>query len=223
MRKKKAPRSEELFYGKDGKTGYCFFIMDVIAQLTKEWKRRWLILTAFFCAGALWFFYDGFIGYPKVAERYKVYEQVARDAIDRGDAEDMEDPALQLIWEKYAIEQGWKIDKPKNHDEDDFQEQKNFGIGLLVISGGLLVWFVLSHRQRVTFDGTTITAPNGTQVKADQIIDLDKKKWENKGIVYAVYEEGGKRKKLVLDDYKFGGTVEIIDELERRLGKSSGL
>ena len=46
---------------------------------------------------------------------------------------------------------------------------------------------------------------------------MDRQKWASKGIAYAIYEEGGKRKRLTLDDHKFLGCEGIILEAEKRI------
>jgi len=158
--------------------------MEINAMLTKEWKQRWLILTGFIFAGALWFYYDGFVGYPKMAERYVAYEQLTEKLISSGKAIDKRDQIVIETWRDYATEQGWERDIPKKKTEKNFSTQKNFGSGLLVISFLLLGWYRISSKQAVRFDGTTITSTNGAQVAAADVTSIDKRKWENKGIIW---------------------------------------
>jgi hypothetical protein len=49
----------------------------------------------------------------------------------------------------------------------------------------------------------------------------DKRKWDNKGLAYAWYqtEPGGREKRVVIDDLKFGGADRV---LERLLGAFKG-
>jgi len=186
-------------------------------MLTKEWKQRWLILTGFIFAGALWFYYDGFVGYPKMAERYVAYEQLTEKLISSGKAIDKRDQIVIETWRDYATEQGWERDIPKKKTEKNFSTQKNFGSGLLVISFLLLGWYRISSKQAVRFDGTTITSTNGAQVAAADVTSIDKRKWENKGIVYAHYQEDGNDRKMTLDAYKFDGVEKIVETLDQRL------
>lgn len=191
--------------------------MEINAMLTKEWKQRWLILTGFIFAGALWFYYDGFVGYPKMAERYVAYEQLTEKLISSGKAIDKRDQIVIETWRDYATEQGWERDIPKKKTEKNFSTQKNFGSGLLVISFLLLGWYRISSKQAVRFDGTTITSTNGAQVAAADVTSIDKRKWENKGIVYAHYQEDGNDRKMTLDAYKFDGVEKIVETLDQRL------
>ncbi|MEM1158518.1 MAG: hypothetical protein AAF649_01630 [Verrucomicrobiota bacterium] len=191
--------------------------MEIHATLTKEWKRRWLILTGFIFAGALWFYYDGFIGYPKMAERYEKYEQLTEELISSGKAVDKRDQIVIESWREYATEQGWERDIPKNKDEKDFSNQKKYGSVLVVASLVLLGWYYKSTRLSVHFDGTTITGTDGNQVKAVDVTSIDKRKWENKGIVYAHYSKDDHAQKMTLDAYKFDGVEKIVDLLDKRL------
>lgn len=191
--------------------------MEVTARLTKEWKKRMLLLVAFCLAGSGWFFYDGFIGYPKIAERYAEFDKLAQGLIEKGEAQSPDDESVRLAWADRARELGWKVEKPKNKTESDYLEQKYYGSALAMVALGLLVWFIVSSSQTILFDGKTITTANGRQVDIDSVVELDKKKWDKKGIAYAVYEENGERRKMTLDDYKFGGAVAIVEEIERRL------
>ncbi|MET0261452.1 MAG: hypothetical protein ABW223_01045, partial [Rariglobus sp.] len=54
------------------------------------------------------------------------------------------------------------------------------------------------------------------------IVEMDRHKWTNKGIAYAIYEVNGKRRRLCLDDHKFIGCEEIILEAERRIAARAG-
>ena len=56
----------------------------------------------------------------------------------------------------------------------------------------------------------------------DSIVDMDRRKWADKGIAYAIYEENGKRKRLTLDDHKFIGCEAIILEAEKRIAARAG-
>ena len=75
----------------------------------------------------------------------------------------------------------------------------------------------LQHRKSVRADGEIITGAGGEKVEFDRIVDTDRRKWETKGIAYAIYEKDGKKRRLCLDDHKFIGAEEILLEAERRI------
>ena len=52
-------------------------------------------------------------------------------------------------------------------------------------------------------DSTGIRSSWGRELRFDQIIHLDKKKWNNKGIAKIRYDDNGSKRTFVLDDCKF--------------------
>jgi hypothetical protein len=68
-----------------------------------------------------------------------------------------------------------------------------------------------------------VTGASGERVPLDSIVEMDRRKWQSKGIAYAIYEEGGKRKRLTLDDHKFLGCEAIILEAEKRIAARAGV
>ena len=176
------------------------------------------LLTLFMLGGAGWFFYDGYIGYPKEAERHDAFEQLAEDMIAAGEANASTDESVRLAWSDMAAENGWKPEKPKDRTAAQIREQKVIGVGLTLVALGIVVWIVVSLNQRITSDGETIRSATGKVVHYDEVKSLDKRKWDKKGIAYAHYTTEGKARKITLDDYKFAGAEEIVEEIERRLG-----
>jgi hypothetical protein len=93
----------------------------------------------------------------------------------------------------------------------------------------------------VRAEGDWVTGASGERVHLDSIVEMDRHKWADKGIAYAIYEEGGKRRRLTLslrigfgyslfiyeeggkrrrltlDDHKFLGCEAIILEAEKRM------
>ena len=60
----------------------------------------------------------------------------------------------------------------------------------------------------------------GQSFQFDQVESLDKRKWRNKGIANVVYRDGARKRRFVIDDYKFmrEPTDAILYELEQRIG-----
>jgi hypothetical protein len=57
-------------------------------------------------------------------------------------------------------------------------------------------------------------------VAFDQVESLEKRQWRNKGIAKLRYNDGGKKRTFVIDDFKFKRetTDKILAELENRIG-----
>jgi len=83
-------------------------------------------------------------------------------------------------------------------------------------------WIAWNHTRKVTAEGEVVVGASGERVELDWINKIDRRKWENKGIAYALYEEDGKPKRLTLDDHKFAGCEAIILEAEKRIKARKG-
>ena len=66
---------------------------------------------------------------------------------------------------------------------------------------------------------TGIASSWGQNVDFDRVVSLDKKKWDKKGIAKVLYEDGNRRRRFVIDDFKFKRepTDRILRQLESRL------
>ena len=89
----------------------------------------------------------------------------------------------------------------------------------MLLALGLAGYWLWSERRCIRLDGEVITSPTGRTVRLDEIREVDRRKWDSKGIAVARYERDGESRKLIIDDYKYEGAVKILEEVERRLGK----
>lgn len=177
----------------------------------------------------LWFLSDGYLMWPAEERRHVVFAAMAEEMIaagEAGEAKDVEEarevPEVIAAWEKLAEERDWPSKVPKNRTAGDLAGQR--WPGWIFFAGSLVfgAWVVWNHKRSVRAEGDWITGPSGERVHLDSIVDMDRQKWVNKGIAYAIYEEGGKRRRLTLDDHKFLGCEAIILEAERRIKARAG-
>ncbi|PXA05377.1 hypothetical protein DDZ13_00485 [Coraliomargarita sinensis] len=196
--------------------------MQVHARISKEWRRRMLFMFAMLFGCALWFLTDGYIIWPKEAERYEAYAEIRDEMLDSGKAENEESEELRIAWKRYAREADVSEKIPKERTPEAIQEQLVIGWFLIAVSLTFGGWVVWNHRLSIRAEGNTVIGASGQEVDLDSIIATDRKKWKNKGIAYAIYEEGGKQKRLCLDDHKFAGAEEILLEAERRIKARAG-
>ncbi len=166
---------------------------------------------------ALWFAYDGYIAWPAEEARYQTLVTLTADIVEEGDKLTDKNPDVKQAWERYAAENDLKPKVPKHRSEGDLAGQRGIFMGFAVIGLIFTAWVVLQHRKSVRADGEIITGPNGETVNFDQITETDRRKWNTKGIAYAIYEEGGKKRRVCLDDHKFLGAEAILLEAERRI------
>jgi hypothetical protein len=175
--------------------------MDVTeAKINKEWAVRMLVIAIMFIGGGCWFVYDGAVAWPAENDRYAIYKEI----LDQGDQADKS-------WQEVFQENGWSTRKPpKEHSETDILTQ--FIIASLCFPIGLLalIWLLLNARRSVVADDQAVTFA-GKQMRYDEITDIDKSRWDSKGIVVLISGE----QRMKLDDWKFRGVKDVLERVEQ--------
>ena len=191
--------------------------MEVVAHISREWRRRMLFMFFMIFGIAAWFLYDGYILWPDEAQRHTEYLEIKDALIEAGDAVDEKSTSVRLAWERHARELNYRRNIPKERTEGDIREQRV--IGLIMMVGALLhgTWVAWNHTRQVRAEGEIVIGASGERVELDAIIAIDRKKWKDKGIAYGIYKERGKQRRLCLDEHKFKGCEAIIIEAEKRI------
>ena len=195
--------------------------MDVVARISKEWRRRMLFMFFLIFGIAAWFFYDGYILWPDEAQRHLEYLEIKDTLIEAGDAVDGESTSVRLAWERHAREINYMRNIPKERTDGDIKEQRVIGWAMMVVALLHGVWTAWNHTRQVSAEGDIVISVSGERVEIDSITAIDRKKWKNKSIAYGIYEEGGKTRRLCLDEHKFRGCKAIITEADRRIKERS--
>lgn len=192
--------------------------MPIRANISQGFVWR-LGLVTLFCFGmALWFLYDGVVAWPRqreqiladpeLSERAEVFQKLKKEGREKHD------------WPSIAQERGW----PTNDPELPRTEVEILGqyvlAGMLVPPALFFLFRFLRARKRwVEADEAGLRASWGQQLQFDQIVLLNKKQWAKKGIAKITYEQGGRKRRFILDDWKFEAdpTVSILREVEARI------
>ncbi len=193
--------------------------MNIESRTTQVWKRRMWMLMALVLGTGGWFFYDGFIGWPAEMKRHGEYQKYVEGLIERGEitrelADTPHNKALEEGWRGEARRRGWSTGVPAARTGKDFRFQKILGAAAFAVALVIFGWYVISNRRVLRCDGNTIECPDGTRATFDEVTGVNRKRWNSKGIAVLLCGDG---RKLVLDDYKYGGAEEILLEAERRL------
>ena len=191
--------------------------MEVVARISREWRRRMLFMFFMIFGIAAWFLYDGYILWPDEAQRHTEYLEIKDALIEAGDAVDEKSTSVRLAWERHARELDYRRNIPKERTEGDIRDQRVIGWTMMV--GALLygAWIAWNHTRQVRAEGEIVIGASGERVGLDSIIAIDRKKWKDKGIAYGIYKKGGKQRRLCLDEHKFKGCEAIIIEAEKRI------
>lgn len=196
--------------------------MQVHARISKEWRRRMFFMGFMIWGSSAWFAYDGYVAWPAEEQRYQQLVKITADVVAEDEKPTDKNPEVSRLWRNYAEENDLKTKIPKHRSDGDLSGQRYIAGFFAVIGVFFSFWVWLQHRKSVRADGEIITGAGGETVNFAEIVDMDRSKWESKGIAYAIYERDGRRRKLCLDDHKFIGAEEIIVEAEKRIKARAG-
>lgn len=186
--------------------------MPAEAHISTTWKRQKLLVSLFVIAFGCYFFFDGFVTWPKSNVRWEAYEQFKNDN-KLGE------------WPDFAQSKGWVEEQPhKFYKRSDIVGQYVCGTLLVVLGGIVLVYWATQIKRTVRTDEEAVYTAAGTRVPFSAITGVGKKKWESKGIAYIRYELDGRRGQFVVDDYKFDTDPSrtILKEIEAKLLSRTG-
>lgn len=124
-----------------------------------SWYRKARYIMAIIVFGcAAWFAYDGWIGYPNKNKQVDEYEARKEKA-----------PFARM-------------------DDLSIAIQKILAVSLPVVGIGIIVWLRYNSRGTFRLKDDVLYAPGHPPIPLDAIRQIDKSKWEKKGIAYIDYE-----------------------------------
>lgn len=165
----------------------------IVARGGRYYRVTRYIFSAALIAMAAWFGYDGFVKYPRDNKLHYLH---------------VGDPA------KYPQ------DYPQ-HDPTSIRLQKQLAAVLPFVAVGLLSWTLYNSRGAYRFAGDVLSVPGHPDVPLESITQIDKSKWDRKGIAYLDYAlPTGQKGRMKLDDFVYDRppTDRILEAIEKRLG-----
>ena len=182
-------------------------------------------MAGFILFWALYFLYDGYVGYPYKREIARAFAQY-QDELAQTHIQSEKDK-ITVQWEQRALEKGWPTNTsdPPGHDYSDWDIRTQLIIGYLLLPWSLLMWVSLLRLtgRRIELDGEGVTASWGPRVAYGAITSLNLNRWKTKGIAVVHYnDEAGQTKRFVLDNFKYtrGAITAMVEEIESRLDPS---
>lgn len=175
-------------------------------------------IIGFFCFGlALYCMYDGLVGYPNQRDQVNAFNEFAEERKERLDPKEIADQ-----WKELAASKGWPTTLPDiHHPKDDSDIFQQFLMAGVTAPIGLffLLQLALNRGRWIEANDMTLTSSQGHEFELSQIVELNKKKWQKKGIATVKYESDGRKRKLVLDDcnYERKTTNEILRHIEANI------
>ncbi|NNE91469.1 MAG: hypothetical protein HKN23_07465 [Verrucomicrobiales bacterium] len=191
--------------------------------------RRIGLMIALVTGLGLYFFYDGWIGYPKKnfnAALFAAFETGKSgdaglpdpSAFHLADFSEAQSEALnQAIqsgrkgetWSRFAASRHLAAEEPKILTAKEIRDQFFYGALMGIIAAGLAIYLLRERKKTLSADESGIRFPAGNRLKFAEISQLDLRKWD-RGIAFV--KAGATRAKI--DDYKYTGAGEIVNRLQ---------
>lgn len=172
--------------------------MTLRANFQHGYLWRYLAMGGIVFFMAIWFAFDGLIGYPREQQRSAAYEQLTNEVIDAKD--------LTAKWRELARSKGWSVDTPKEKAADfdsKIKGQYVFGGLCFVMSIPFIVNYFRSKNRWIEETQDGLITSWGQSFKFSEVIQLNKKRWADKGIARAYYKQAGADRCFVFDDFKY--------------------
>lgn len=166
---------------------------------------------AVICGFSLYCLYDGFIAYPLEQERGLAFDKLSAEG-------------RQNDWDEFATAKGWSTSPPTEpKSEEDFRTKVYMQYAMAVLTAAIgLPMLLLALKSRgnwIESSDTGITTSWGESFNFDQILQVDKRRWRNKGIAKLTYLAGDRNRRFVIDDFKYERPTmdQILYDLEQRI------
>ena len=179
------------------------------ANVDRRFYLRFLLIGVAAIGFSLWSLYDGAVTYPNQRVRALAFQKLVEEG-------------RQTKWGEYARERGWPLKQPgEPKTQADFTMQYIMAAIAGTVGLAFLLVVLRSRGRWIEATSTGIRTSWGQQCDFDRILTLNKKRWREKGIAKVTYAEGKRKRRLVLDSYKFERSAvnDILYELEGRIGE----
>jgi hypothetical protein len=166
---------------------------EIVARAGTYYRVTRYLFTTALLVMAVWFAYDGFVKYPRHNRLHLLH---ARDPVT------------------------YPQDYP-THDGTSILLQKALAVLLPLAAAGMLTWTLYNSRGAYRLSADVLRVPGHPDVPLSAITQIDKSKWDRKGIAHLHYElPSGRKGRLTLDDFVYDRppTDRILEEIEARLG-----
>ncbi|MCB1224545.1 MAG: hypothetical protein KDK99_01930 [Verrucomicrobiales bacterium] len=203
-----------------------------VCKVTPWYFRRMAMIGGMLLAFGLYFLYDWKIGYPKqneIADQKDQFDEEVLTSWDKAEASGglvqwekmarekgwpVGESGQRPSWARYAVPKGWPED-PDRHTEREVEDQFYWGMAMLLIAAAVGVMVLLNRKKVLIGRADHLVTPDGRTVRFADVIRVDKRKWDNKGLAYLDYQEKGEGKELraVIDDLKFDGAGLVLDRV----------
>ncbi len=196
--------------------------MNIKANAHRGFLLKYLLIGLAALAFGAWHLKDGLVTYPALRERADAYE-LLQGPLDENGKSEIADGELQSNWQALAAENEWPEEVPKLNDEIDNLLLYNYFIGAIFSSIGLACLYLglTTIGKWVELKDGVLSDKRGNSMNIKDIVEIDKKRWEKKGLVTLTAKSDGGSKRMVLDDLKFDrpSVDQMLLHIEQTVGE----
>ena len=170
---------------------------------------------------ALYFFYDGAIGYPKKNVKGEMYNALESGLSGKPLTNPKAKPDVQQAyeagkkgesWAEFTAQRNLPSKKPKYYTDTQIRNQFIYGAILGLVCLGIIGWMLLMRKQLFLLHDSSFTMPTGEHIEFSDVTSIDLKKWDH-GFAKVKYQSDNKVHEVKIDDYKFAGAGAILEKL----------
>ncbi|MCH1495587.1 MAG: hypothetical protein L7U72_10165 [Rubripirellula sp.] len=164
------------------------------ADVELTFFRRFLWIAIACVIGTGWCLLDALVTYPRKLEISQVYESFPQTT------------AGTEQWEEEAQKRGWLAEAPEKsaHElEALILNQYILMAGCVVVGFVMFLKWYLPRGSWIEGDEETIRDSHGKEHLLAQLVGIDKRRWEQKGIAVLHFRDKDRTSKFILDDFKY--------------------
>ncbi len=184
------------------------------AYADRRFIRRYIYLVIACVAVIFWCIYDLQVKYPNEIKRSEAFDRIS--ALDESEQ--------SIEWAKVTKENGWDPTKPDTVEIINGKIKFQYFIAAVcLIGGGYFSWlYYRTLTSWIEANPSELKTSWGKELRFDQILRIDKRKWENKGLAKIVFKKQADdemERTFVLDDLKYDrrNTDKILELIEDSL------
>ncbi len=183
---------------------------DIEAKISLNWGIRMLLAGIAFLGFGLWSLYDGVVKYPGIEETFQTF---------------LEDHRVEQ-WVPYARENDlpseYHTDSAtgKRYIKSEWDIRTQYIMAAICLPIGILVLgrLLLMMPKRLKADDEAIETTDGTRIPYHRITEVNRDKWDRKGIAVVYFEdENGTERRTKIDDWIFKGGKDILRAIEEHV------
>lgn len=191
------------------------FSMTIRANVSRGYLMRLGLVGLFCAAGGGWFLYDGLVTYPNQRIRAEEFKKFTEENPE------MEELERINKWNEMAREKGWPEGNPGEPFKDyDINEQFYYAGAAGLAALGFLSRFLFMLGRWIESDDSMLRDKAGRETSYANITELNKKKWQSKGIAFVGFKKvDGTPDRIRLDDFYFERepTRQILRQVEANI------